>query len=65
MMLASWTAATQFLDTTSLVIGPLTVVRGVAWDDSPELASWSWNNSQPSATAMSAGTRKASQTRRR
>jgi hypothetical protein len=42
-MLASWTAATQFLDTTSLVIGPLTVVRGVAWDDSPGAQSYrSW-----------------------
>jgi hypothetical protein len=28
MVLTSWRAATQFLDTTSLVIGPLTVVRG-------------------------------------
>jgi hypothetical protein len=39
MVPASWRAATQFLDTTSLVIGPLTVVRGVAWDGSPDWAS--------------------------
>jgi hypothetical protein len=29
MVLASWRAATQFLDTTSLVIGPLTKEYGV------------------------------------
>jgi hypothetical protein len=51
-VLASWRAATQFLDTTSLVIGPLTVVRGAAWDGSPDWASWSWNKSQPRATAI-------------
>jgi hypothetical protein len=28
------------LDATSLVIGPLTVVRGVAWDGSPDWASF-------------------------
>jgi hypothetical protein len=54
MVLASFSAATQFLDTTSLVIGPLTVVRGAAWDGSPELASRSWNN-QPRAAATRPG----------
>jgi hypothetical protein len=62
---ASLRAATQFLETTSLLIGPLMVVRGVAWDGSPDSAVRSWNCSQPRATAIRAGMRKASQTRRR
>jgi hypothetical protein len=64
MVLATLRAAMQFLETTSLVIGPLMVVRRRCLGRRTGVGVLVLEQQPPSATVMRAGMRNASQTRR-